>query len=71
MGKEVRYVMEHDRQITEEEIAMIEAARELPEAFDEDNPPIDPVTAPEQYAALMRAVGERNRRIAGRRSGSA
>ncbi|MBR2832531.1 MAG: hypothetical protein IKE57_06380 [Oscillospiraceae bacterium] len=71
MGKEVRYVMEDDRKITEEEIAMIEAARELPETFDADNPPIDPAAAPEQYAALMRAVGERNRRIAGRRSGSA
>lgn len=71
MGKEVRYVMEDDRKITEEEIAMIEAARELPETFDTDNPPIDPAAAPEQYAALMRAVGERNRRIAGRRSGSA
>jgi hypothetical protein len=71
MGKEVRYVMEHDRKITEAEIAMIEAARELPETFDADNPPIDPATTPEQYAALMRAVGERNRRIAGRRVGSA
>ena len=50
---------------------MIEAARELPETFDADNPPIDPATTPEQYAALMRAVGERNRRIAGRRVGSA
>ena len=71
MGKEVRYVMERDRKITEEEIAMIEAARELPEAYDEDNPPIDPIETPEQYAALMRAVGERNRRIAGHRTGSA
>ena len=71
MGKEIRYIMEPDRKITEEEIAMIEAARELPEAFDEDNPPIDPAATPEQYAALMRAVGERNRRIAGRRAGSA
>ena len=71
MGKEVRYVMERDRKITEEEIAMIEAARELPEAYDEDNPPIDPIETPEQYAALMRAVGERNRRIAGHHTGSA
>ncbi len=71
MGQEVRYVMDRSRKPTAEEIAMIEAARELPEAYDEDNPPIDPATTPEQYAALMRAVGERNRRIAGRRVGSA
>ena len=50
---------------------MIEAARELPEVYDEDNPPIDPVAAPEQYAALMRAVAARNRRIAGHRAGTA
>ena len=71
MGQEVRYVMDRSRKLTAEEIAMIEAARELPEAYDEDNPPIDPTSTPEQYAALMRAVGERNRRIAGRRVGSA
>ena len=50
---------------------MIEAARELPEVYDEDNPPIDPATSPEQYAALMRAVVERNRRITTRRTGTA
>jgi len=71
MGKDVRYIMERDRRITKEEIAMIEAARELPEVFDEDNPPIDPVSTPEQYEALMRAVGERNRRIAVKHNGSA
>ena len=71
MGKDIRYILERDRRLTEEEIAMIEAARELPEVYDADNPPIDPVETPEQYAALMRAVGERNRRIAGRRAGSA
>ena len=57
--------MDRSRKLTEEEIALIEAARELPEVFDEENPPIDPATTPEHYAALMRAVGERNRRIAG------
>ena len=71
MGQEVRYVMDRSRKLTAEEIAMIEAARELPETYDEDNPPIDPTATPEQYAALMRAVGERNRRIAEHRVGSA
>ena len=49
---------------------MIDAARNLPEVYDEENPPIDPVATPEQYAALMRAVAERNRRISGKRTGT-
>ena len=32
--------------------------------YDEDNPEIDPASTPEQYRALMKAVAERNRRIA-------
>ena len=71
MSKETRYVLDYDRKISAEEIAMIEAARELPEIFDEDNPPIDPSSSPEQYAALMRAVAERNRRIAGSKTETA
>ena len=31
---------------------------------DEDNPEIDPVETPKQYEALMKAVAERNQRIA-------
>ena len=53
--------------LTPEEIAMIEAARNLPTEYDEDNPPIDPVATPEQYAALMQAVAQRNQRLARRR----
>ena len=71
MGKEVRFVLERGTALSEEEIAMIHAARELPEVYDEENVPADPVTAPEQYAALMKAVAERNRRIAGGRKGLA
>ncbi len=70
MSKEIRYVLDHERSLTEEEIAMIDAARNLPEVYDEENPPIDPVATPEQYAALMRAVAERNRRISGKRTGT-
>lgn len=66
MGKDIHYVLGRGTKLTDEEIAMIEAARSLPETFDEDNPPIDPVATPEQYNALMRAVAERNRRIAGK-----
>ena len=71
MGKEVRFVSERDTPLSEEEIAMIHAARELPEVYDADTAPPDPVTAPEQYAALMKAVAERNRRVTGRKKGSA
>ena len=64
MGRAITYKIEPGSTLTKEEIAMIEAARNLPAEYDEDNPEIDPVTTPEQYAALMQAVAERNRRIA-------
>ncbi len=63
MGKDVHYTYKRGTPLTPEEIAMIEAARDLPVEEDEDNPEIDPVKTPEQYAALMRAVAERNRRV--------
>ena len=62
MGKEVRYVLKRGTALSAEEIAMIEAARDLPVVYDEDNPEIDPEATPEQYAALMNAVAIRNRR---------
>ena len=68
MGKEVSFVLKRGTEITQEEIAMIEAASVMPEEYDEDNPEIDPVKRPELYAALIKAVGERNRRIAKRRA---
>ena len=63
MSKEIRYIYKRGTPLTPEQIAMVEAARELPVEEDEDNPEIDPVKTPEQYAALMRAVAERNRRV--------
>ena len=63
MGKDVHYTYKRGTPLPPEEIAMIEAARSLPVEEDEDNPEIDPVKTPEQYAALMRAVAERNRRV--------
>ena len=63
MEKDVHYTYKRGTPLTPEEIAMIEAARDLPVESDEDNPEIDPVKTPEQYAALMRAVAERNRRV--------
>ena len=63
MDKDVHYTYKRGTPLTPEQIAMIEAARELPVSEDDDNPEIDPVKTPEQYAALMRAVAERNRRV--------
>ena len=63
MEKDVHYAYKRGLPLTPEEIAMIEAARNLSVEADEDNPEIDPVKTPEQYAALMRAVAERNRRV--------
>ena len=64
MGKTVHYTLKKGTQLTEEEISMIRAARNLPDEPDEDNPEIDPVETPKQYEALMKAVAERNQRIA-------
>ncbi len=63
MGKDIYFTLKSGTPLTPEEIAMIEAARDLPFEDDEDNPEIDPIKTPEQYAALMRAVAERNRRV--------
>ena len=63
MGKEITFKLKPGTALTEVEIAMIEATRSLPVEQDEDNPEIDPVATPEQYAALMRAVAKRNQRI--------
>ena len=63
MGKDIHFTLNPGTPLTPEEIAMIEAARDLPVEADEDNPEIDPIKTPEQYAALMRAVAERNRRV--------
>ena len=63
MGKEIRFKLKKGSKLSEEEIAMIEAAKSKEPVYDADNPNIDPETTPEQFEALMRAVGERNRRI--------
>ena len=68
MGKEIVFKLKPGTELSAEEIAMIEAARNLPVVDDEDNPEIDPVKTPELYAALVRAVAERNRRISKRQA---
>ena len=68
MSQEVHYTLRKGTKITEEEIAMIEAASTMPSEYDEDNPEIDPIKTPELYKALVQAVAERNQRISRRRA---
>lgn len=68
MGKEVHYTLKRGTALSPEEIAMIEAADSMPVEYDEDNPEIDPIKTPELYAALVKAVEERNQRISKRRA---
>ncbi len=68
MGKQVKFVLTRDSEITAEEIAMLEAAESMPIVPDDENPEIDPIRTPELYAALLQAVGERNRRISRHRA---
>lgn len=68
MRKEISFILKRGSEMTSEERAMIEAASVMPEEYDEDNPEIDPVKTPELYSALIKAVGERNRRISKKRA---
>ena len=63
MGKDVYFTLKRETPLTPEQIAMIEAARDLPVEEDADNPEIDPIRTPELYAALMKTVAERNQRV--------
>lgn len=68
MGKEIHFELKPGTGLTSAEIAMLEAADNIPAEYDEDNPEIDPIRTPELYAALVRAVAERNQRISKRRA---
>ena len=63
MENETTYIRKPGTPLREEDIAMIETARGFKDEFDEDNQAIDPENTPELYAAMMRAVAERNRRV--------
>ena len=64
MGKEIRFRRVMGTELTPEQIERIEAARDFEDEYDEDCPEIDPVKTPELYEALVKATGERNKRIA-------
>ena len=63
---DVRYRLEKGQKLTKQQIEEIERSKKLPLVFDEDSPDTDPVKNPELYAAMMKGVAERNRRIAGK-----
>lgn len=68
---DVKYRLKQGQKLTEEQVKEIEAARDIPIVFDEDSPEIDPEKTPELFASMMKAVAERNQRIAGGRRGLA
>ncbi|MDY6305910.1 MAG: hypothetical protein SPL94_08125 [Oribacterium sp.] len=71
---DVTYTISKDQKLSEEQIKMIEEGRKYQdklleegryeEVFDEDCPSTDPELNPEGYAALVKAVGKRNRMLA-------
>lgn len=75
---DVAYTIDKDQKPTQEQISMIESARKkqdqllaegrLSEVYDDDCPETDPETTPKRYEAMMKAVGQRNRRIARKRA---
>ena len=60
---DVRYKITRGQKPTAEQIAQIEAARNMKQEYDEECPEITPENK-DMYDAMMKAVGERNRRIA-------
>ena len=61
--QEVRYTRISGTELTEEQIARIEASREFEDEYDEDCPEIDPVKTPELFEALLKATAKRNKRV--------
>ena len=61
---EVRFQLNEDARLTEEQIKEIEAARNYPYTEDVDSPEIDPDKNPDLYEGFLNSLGERNRRIA-------
>lgn len=54
------------KELSEEQIREIEAARSLPYVEDEDCPELDPQKTPELWAEMMKSLAERNRTMARR-----
>lgn len=63
---DIRFDLNADMRLTEEQVREIEASRALPYVEDEDSPLLDPKQTPELWAKAMEALAERNRRMANR-----
>ncbi len=63
---DVRYKIKMGQRPTDAQIAEIEEAKKQPITFDEDCPEITEESNPELYAAMRKAVMERNQRISKR-----
>ena len=59
-------VIELDSTLTEAQVKQIEAAANLPYVEDEDCPELNPEKTPELWAEMLKALAERNRRMAER-----
>ena len=53
-------------QLTEEQIREVEAAENMPFVEDQECPEIDPQKTPELWDEMMKALAERNRKMAQR-----
>ncbi len=63
---DIRFTLEPDAMLTEDQIKEIEASRELQFVEDEESPEIDPQKNPELWAKALEALAERNKRMAKR-----
>ena len=63
---DVTFTLKSNDQLTQAQIQEIEAARDWPHAEDEDNPELDPQATPELWESALKALAERNRRMAKR-----
>lgn len=55
-----------DPQLTEAQIQEIETAQNMPFVEDQDCPELDPQKTPELWEEMMKALAERNRKMAQR-----
>ena len=63
---EIRFTITPEDKLSDEQIREIEAARNYVYEEDEDAPLIDPIATPELWEQALRALGDRNRRMAQR-----
>ncbi len=63
MSQDIRYTRLIGTPLTDEQRKRIEDSLDFVDQEDEDCPVIDPDTTPELFAAMMEAVGKRNRKI--------